>query len=101
MLYQEKDEVKVFLQNKLKLKTCITVSIKSLAVSHTQQAQVAVVSFKPRPECLVPCEEEEWEFGPNFWDDDPDDVTHITIDTHFRGVTVLYCPPDGIKHEVE
>lgn len=85
-----------FLHNKLNLEPEVIGRIKSLATDYTSNSQVAVISWRPRPACLsVP--NDEWIFGPSSDDDD----IHITVDTHFRGVTILYSPPPGAPHTVE
>lgn len=97
-LEQTNDDLMSFLKRKLDLEDAVVGRIKSLAVSHTGESKVAVVSLKPRPICLSTPGKEEWIFGPESGDDDD---THITVDTHFRGVTVFYAPSQGTPHTIE
>ncbi|KAJ6093413.1 hypothetical protein N7486_008702 [Penicillium sp. IBT 16267x] len=81
-------DVLLLLERKLGLEPTVVGRIECLAISHTGESKVAVISLKPRPKALSAPGEDEWIFGPTSEEDD----THITVDTHFRGVTVLYAP---------
>ncbi|KAJ5820318.1 hypothetical protein N7474_005909 [Penicillium riverlandense] len=86
-----------FIGRKLDLEPSIVGRVKSLAISYTGESKVAVISLKPTPACLSTEGRDEWIFGPTSENDD----THITVDTHFRGVTVLYAPPPEIPHTID
>ena len=90
------NDVLLFLERKLGLEPHVVKRIKSLSISHSGESKVAVISLKPRPKSLSAPGKDEWIFGPTSDDDD----THITVDTHFRGVTVLYAPQDT-HHTIE
>ncbi|KAJ5675776.1 hypothetical protein N7462_008673 [Penicillium macrosclerotiorum] len=85
-----------FLERKLDLEPNITGRIKSLATGPAGD-KVAVIAWRPRPACFSTPNQDEWEFGPT----SDDDKMHITIDTHFRGLSVLYTPPDDIPPTVD
>jgi hypothetical protein len=85
-----------YLSRKLGIEPTVVGRIKALATSQTGD-KVAVVAWRPQPACLSTPGKEEWEFGPTSDEDD----TYITVDTHFRGVTVLYSPPPDVPHMIE
>ena len=82
------------LRRKLKLADDVDIRVKSLAVNHTRESKVAVVALRPRPERFSKPEPGEWIVDDD--DDDNQDIERdrLTIDRHFRGVTVLYAPED-------
>lgn len=85
-----------YLGRKLGIEPTVEGRIKSLATSQTGD-KVAVIAWRPQPACLSTPGKDEWDFGPTSDDDD----LHITVDTHFRGVTILYSPPPDIPHTIE
>ncbi|KAJ9209322.1 hypothetical protein DTO166G4_9085 [Paecilomyces variotii] len=96
-LEQSSENLMSFLRQKLNLEANVVGRVKSFAVSHKGESKVAVISLKPRPMCLSTPGREEWIFGPESEDDD----TLITVDTHFRGVTVLYAPSQASPHTID
>jgi hypothetical protein len=85
-----------YLSRKLGIEPTVVGRVKALATSPTGD-KVAVVAWRPQPACLSTPGKDEWEFGPT---SDEDDI-YITVDTHFRGVTVLYSPPPDVPHMIE
>lgn len=85
-----------YLSRKLGIESTVVGRVKALATSQTGD-KVAVVAWRPQPACLSTPGKDEWEFGPT---SDEDDI-YITVDTHFRGVTVLYSPPPDVPHMIE
>lgn len=85
-----------YLSRKLGIEPTVVGRIKALSTSQTGD-KVAIIAWRPQPACLSAPGMDEWHFGPTSDDDD----IHITVDTHFRGVTVLYSPPPDIPHMIE
>lgn len=85
-----------YLSHKLGIEPTIVGRVKTLATSQTGD-KVAVIAWRPQPACLSTAGKDEWDFGPTSDDDD----IHITVDTHFRGVTILYSPPPELPHTLE
>jgi hypothetical protein len=85
-----------YLGRKLGIEPTVVGRVKALATSQTGD-KVAVVAWRPQPACLSTPGKDEWDFGPT---SDYDDL-HITVDTHFRGVTILYSPPPDVPHTIE
>ncbi|KAJ5175438.1 uncharacterized protein N7482_001315 [Penicillium canariense] len=90
------NDVLSYLSRKLDIEPNVVGRIKALATSPTGD-KIAVVAWRPQPACLSTPGKDEWDFGPT----DNDDDIHITVDTHFRGVTVLYTPPPNLPHTME
>ncbi|OBT77481.1 hypothetical protein VF21_05279 [Pseudogymnoascus sp. 05NY08] len=98
--YKQK-QVKTLLQTALQLdKAEISVKLRSIAISPNRKTKVATVSFSCRPILLPPRADEEWHFpiptesnsGDSSADDDDDIISQeqiITVDSHFKGITVL------------
>ncbi|KAJ5480917.1 hypothetical protein N7539_006811 [Penicillium diatomitis] len=85
-----------YLSSKLGIESTIVGRVKALATSQNGD-KVAVVAWRPQPKCLSAPGKDEWEFGPT----SDDDTLHITVDTHFRGVTILYSPPPELPHTID
>ena len=85
-----------YLSHKLGIEPTVVGRVKTLATSQAGD-KVAVIAWRPRPACLSAPGKDEWDFGPTSDDDD----IHITVDTHFRGVTILYSPPPELPHTLE
>lgn len=85
-----------YLSRKLGIEPTVVGRVKALATSQTGD-KVAVVAWRPQPACLSTPGKDEWEFGPT----SNEDEIYITVDTHFRGVTVLYSPPPDVLHMIE
>jgi hypothetical protein len=94
--YNKNDTVR-FLKSKLNLDDSTLVNIRSLANSHERRAKVAVVSFDYLPADLESDNpgKEHWSLYENTVGND------LTIDNHFRGLTILYAPEDGNDHKIE
>jgi uncharacterized DUF497 family protein len=94
-------QVKSLLQTVLQLdKAGNSVKLRSIAISPNRKTKVATVCFSCRPTLLPPRADGEWHFpipaennGGNSSDDDDDDIIPqeqiITVDSHFKGITVL------------
>lgn len=85
-----------YLSHKLGIEPTVFGRVKTLATSQTGD-KVAVIAWRPQPACLSTPGKDEWDFGPT----SDDDNIHITVDTHFRGVTILYSPPPELPHTLE
>ncbi|OOQ85830.1 hypothetical protein PEBR_24007 [Penicillium brasilianum] len=85
-----------YLGRKLGIEPTVVGRVKALATSQTGD-KVAVVAWRPQPACLSTPGKDEWDFGPTSDDDD----LHITVDTHFRGVSILYSPPPDVPHTID
>ncbi|KAF7718620.1 Uncharacterized protein PECH_006351 [Penicillium ucsense] len=85
-----------YLRSKLGIESTVVGRVKALATSQNGD-KVAVVAWRPQPKCLSAPGKDEWEFGPT----SDDDSLHITVDTHFRGVTILYSPPPEKPHTID
>jgi hypothetical protein len=84
-----------------------------MAISPNQKTRMATVSFKPLPACFS-SDRNECSFeipdvdnsdAENDHNDDDDDIIPkaptITIDTHFKGITILRSFKNASKHRVE
>ncbi|KFZ03699.1 hypothetical protein V502_10733 [Pseudogymnoascus sp. VKM F-4520 (FW-2644)] len=98
--YKQK-QVKAILQTALQLdKAGNSVKLRSIAISPNRKTKVATVCFSCRPILLPPRADGEWHFpiptennsGYSSADDDDDIIPQeqiITVDSHFKGITVL------------
>lgn len=89
------DETKELLRLKLELYPS-DIDIQSLALSHDQRTQTALVTFN-NASSETPLEEIEWSFR---WYAESHKVIDINIDTHFIGLTML-CTPESAMHKIE
>jgi hypothetical protein len=91
------------------------VQVRPLAISPNQKTKIATVDFKTPPACFT-SDRNEWSFeipddessgAKNDDDDDDDDIDiipkalTITIDTHFKGITILRSFKNVLEHNVE
>jgi hypothetical protein len=90
------------------------VQVRSIAIAPNQKTKMATVNFKIPPACFS-SDRNEWSFEiPNVDssdaendDDDDDDediipkAPTITIDTHFKGITVLRSFKNISEHKIE
>jgi|SRR5277367_905996 len=88
------------------------IRVRSLAVSHNQKTKVATVDFDTTPACFS-LDRNEWSFeipddeSSNAKNDDSDDddiipkAPTITIDIHFKGITVLRSSKNVLEHKIE
>ena|SRR2546423_14695436 len=89
------------------------VQVRSMAISPDQKTKMATVDFKRPPACFSP-DRNEWSFeildvdssgAENNDNDDDDDIIPmaptITIDTHFRGITMLRTFKNVSEHKIE
>lgn len=92
-----KDKTTAMLKELLKIDDDTTeIKIRSLATSEHEGEKVSVVQFTPKPDELA--SGEQWFFHHG---DKPDGGSiGITIDSHFRGLTVLTSPSNGV-HKLE
>lgn len=87
-----------------------TVQVKSIAVSPNQKTKMATVNFQNPPPCLS-SDRKEWSFeipdvdNSDAENDDDDDIIPkaptITIDSHFRGITILRSFKNVSEHKIE
>lgn len=87
-----------------------TVQVKSIAISPNQKTKMATVNFQDPPPCLS-SDRKEWSFvipdvdNSDAENDDDDDIIPkaptITIDSHFRGITVLRSFKNVSEHKAE
>lgn len=89
----DSNELPFFLKRKLKLSDDIKIRVKSLAINHNGSFKVAVVALRPRPERFSSPVPGEWIIDDDEDSSDPDRA-RLTVDIHFRGITVLYAPED-------
>lgn len=91
------EELRSLLASKL-LTDPAKIDIRSLATnpSHTSQTATVIFEHIPSP---ISSDDENWEFRWNIVQGKK--ASHIHIDTHFHGLTMLYSPPENIKHEIE
>jgi hypothetical protein len=92
----QRDCIKELLRSKFELDPSMEIDVRSLAASQDQTARTAVVSFV-NATSATSFEENDWSFR---WYLENNKATHIKIDTHFIGLTMLYTPDDA-KHEIE
>ncbi|KFY22657.1 hypothetical protein V493_06435 [Pseudogymnoascus sp. VKM F-4281 (FW-2241)] len=107
--YKQK-QVKALLQTALQLdKAETSVKLRSIAISPNRKTKVATVSFTNRPILLPPRADREWHF-PIFTEsnssaDDDDDIIPqeqiITVDSHFKGITVLRSFSKVDEHRID
>jgi hypothetical protein len=89
------------------------VQVRSIATSLDQKSKMATVDFTNRPACFS-SDRNEWSFeipevdsgdAQNKDIDDDDDIIPraptITIDTHFKGITILRSFKNVSEHKVE
>lgn len=93
--YGTEDTIKM-LRLALDLNESTKISIRSLAISEHPAEKVSVVEFKPEPASLADGKD-QWPYNIEMSDERK---IGITIDTHFRGLTVLRSPIVE-NHEVE
>jgi hypothetical protein len=109
--YKQK-QVKVLLQTVLQLdKAGNSVKLRSIAISPNRKTKVATVCFGCRPTLLPPRAGGEWHFpipedntGNSSADDDDDIIPQeqiITVDSHFKGITVLRSFSKLEEHKIE
>ncbi|KFY64655.1 hypothetical protein V496_03120 [Pseudogymnoascus sp. VKM F-4515 (FW-2607)] len=110
--YKQK-QVKALLQTALQLdKAGNSVKLRSIAISPNRKTKVATVCFNCRPTLLPPRANEEWHFpiptesnsGNSSADDDDDIIPQeqiITIDSHFKGITVLRSFSKLDEHKID
>jgi hypothetical protein len=105
-------KVENFLRSLLSLGPSIAIAIKSIAISHDQNTQVATFALTDIPSGLSPSSigpEDDWSFDynmpPAYSDGSTEGTTlqccNITIDTHFRGLTILSSPQNPTDHRIE
>lgn len=96
----------------LSLETPTDMELRSLAVSHDGNSQVATISLSKTPPCLSPSSlrpEDDWRFVYKMPPAALEGSTkgaklrryNISIDTHFRGLTILWAPEKPADHKVE
>jgi hypothetical protein len=91
------DKTTTMLKELLKIDDDTTkIKIRTLATSEHYGEKVSVVQFMPEPRELA--SGEHWFF--NYGDKPDGGPIDITIDTHFRGLTVLTSPSNGV-HKLE
>lgn len=93
-----------------------TVQVKSIAISPNQKTKMATVNFQDPPPCLSSGRKEcSFEIPDAFEvpdvdnsdtdNDDDDDIIpkapEITIDSHFRGITILRSFKNISEHKIE
>jgi len=108
--YKQK-QVKALLQTVLQLdKAGNSVKLRSIAISPTRKTKVATVCFSCRPTLLPPRADGEWHFPipedntGNSSSDDEDIIPQeqiITVDSHFKGITVLRSFSKLEEHKIE
>jgi hypothetical protein len=89
------------------------VQVRSIAISLDQKTKMATVDFKNLPACFS-LDRNEWSFeipdvdGSDAKNDDTDDdddiipkAPTITIDTHFKGITILRSFKNISEHKIE
>ncbi|OBT60680.1 hypothetical protein VE03_09999 [Pseudogymnoascus sp. 23342-1-I1] len=87
-----------------------TVQVKSIAISPNQKTKMATVNFQNPPPCLS-SDRKEWSFeipdvdNSDAESDDDDDIIPkaptITIDSHFRGITILGSFKNVAEHKID
>jgi hypothetical protein len=87
-----------------------TVQVKSIAISPNQKTKMATVNFQNPPPCLS-SDRKEWSFeipdvdNSDAESDDDDDIIPkaptITIDSHFRGITIFRSFKNVAEHKIE
>jgi hypothetical protein len=93
------DQLRTLLASRLELDLSF-IDIRSLATKPGRKTQTAVVVLTSIPSLLsVKDKEDEWVFKWRIVE--TNHTSHISFDTHFNGLTVLYTPPGNTKHEVE
>lgn len=110
--YKQK-QIKALLQTALELDEAGgTVKLRSIAISPNRKTKVVTVCFSCRPELLPPRASREWHFsiptennGGNSSTFDDDDIVPqeqiITVDSHFKGITVLRSFRKLDEHKIE
>ncbi|KFY62216.1 hypothetical protein V497_02506 [Pseudogymnoascus sp. VKM F-4516 (FW-969)] len=109
--YKQK-KVKALLQTVLQLdKAGNSVKLRSIAISPNRKTKVATVCFSCRPTLLPPRAGGEWHFpipedntGNSSADDDDDIIPQeqiITVDSHFKGITVLRSFSKLEEHKID
>ncbi|KFX91129.1 hypothetical protein O988_07900 [Pseudogymnoascus sp. VKM F-3808] len=110
--YRQK-QVKVLLQTLLHLdKAGDSVILRSIAISPNRKTKVATVCFRCRPILLPPRPDGEWHFpiptdnnSENSSADDDDDIIRqeqiVTVDSHFKGITVLRSFSKLDEHKID
>ena len=89
----------------------ITIQLRSLAINFDRKTKIATVGFQNTPQCLL-SRESEWIFTipgdcrtEEDNDQDEDDLIpqtpRVTIDTHFKGFTVLRSFASESDHTIE
>lgn len=89
-----------------------SVKLRSIAISPNRKTKVATVCFSYRPIPLPKRDDGEWHFpiptgnssGNSSADDDGDNIPQeqsITVDTHFKGLTVLKSFSNLDDHKIE
>jgi hypothetical protein len=88
------------------------VRVRSLAIGPNQKTKMATVDFKTPPTCFA-SNRNEWSFeipdvdssdAENDGNDDDDIIPKgptITIDTHFKGITILRSFKNVSEHKIE
>ncbi|KFZ08657.1 hypothetical protein V501_05861 [Pseudogymnoascus sp. VKM F-4519 (FW-2642)] len=110
--YKQK-QVKSLLQTVLQLdKAGNSVKLRSIAISPNRRTRVATVCFSCLPILLPPKADGEWHFpiptennSENSSTDDDDDIIPqeqiITVDSHFKGITVLRSFSKLDEHKID
>ncbi|KFX90596.1 hypothetical protein V490_06374 [Pseudogymnoascus sp. VKM F-3557] len=109
--YKQK-QIKALLQAVLQLdKAGNSVKLRSIAIGLNRKTKVAIVCFNCRPRLLPPRADGEWHFpipeentGNSSADDDDDIITQeqiITVDSHFKGITVLRSFSKLDEHKID
>lgn len=105
-------EVMAFLRSLLNLDSTTTIDIRSLAISHNQNNQVATILPSVIPPCLSNSRVgrgDVWAFPYSmptaslngYTEDVASRPRTIQFDTHFRGLTILYSPQNDADHKIE
>lgn len=110
--YKQK-QVKALLQTVLQLdKAGNSVKLRSIAISPNRKTKLATACFSCRPILLPPKADGEWHFpiptennsGNSSADSDDDIISQeqiITVDSHFKGITVLRSFSKLDDHKIE
>jgi hypothetical protein len=92
----KKDNVKELLVSKFELDSSLDIDIRSLARSQDQRTQTAIISFS-NVSSTASFKGNEWSFR---WYLENNKISHIKLDTHFIGLTML-STPDSTEHSIE
>lgn len=93
----EGDETRELLRSALNLNRSTRIDVRSLAFRDDHVEKTAVIGFDPVPPKLSSNSKDEWNLKV---DTETGHSIAITIDSHFRGLMVLYSP-DRTAHILE